>query len=109
MSKYIFKPRDTFTKDLNYLSKIDKSIRLEIKSAIDILVDGEKSPDEYDDHELQRKFQGYREFHVRDTPKGIRASEKNDVIVIYKKQRKRLILIGVRVGSHDKLFKNMHK
>ncbi|EAD4604109.1 hypothetical protein AD66_15165 [Listeria monocytogenes] len=47
---------------------------------------------------------GYNEFHLRDTPKNKISSETNDVLVVYTIDKNELVLIGIRVGSHDRLF-----
>ncbi|WP_251576288.1 type II toxin-antitoxin system YafQ family toxin [Limosilactobacillus agrestimuris] len=109
MPKYSFRPRKTFNNDLNYLGKIDPSIIDDIREPIEILLNGDELPEEYNDHNLKRKYAGYREFHVRDTPKGGTPSETNDVLVIYKKDVQDLILVAVRTGSHSKLFNNSYR
>lgn len=53
---------------------------------------------------LQRRLAGYHEFHLRDTPKGQQPNERDDVVVIYAVDEDDLILIGIRIGTHDKLF-----
>lgn len=104
MEKLIFKPRATFTHDLNYLSKVNSTIVNEVHSAIDYLCERGKLANEFDDHKLHGIYEGYSEFHIRDTPKGMKTTEKNDVILIYKIRYHELTVIGVRVGSHPKLF-----
>lgn len=47
---------------------------------------------------------GYNEFHLRDTPKNKTANDINDVWVVYTIDQDELVLIGIRVGSHDRLF-----
>lgn len=106
MPHYSFRPRKTINADLAYLGRIDPSIIDDIREAVDILLNGDVLPQEYKDHELQRKYSGYREFHVRDTPKGKRPSETNDVLVIYKIDHQDLVLVAVRTGSHSVLFNN---
>ncbi|MCV3326543.1 type II toxin-antitoxin system YafQ family toxin, partial [Pediococcus pentosaceus] len=41
---------------------------------------------------------------LRDTPKNKTPSETNDVLVVYTIDKDELVLIGIRVGSHDRLF-----
>ncbi len=108
MSYYSFRPRKTFNNDLSHLGKLDSSIIDDIREAIDILLKGDQLPKEYKDHELQRKYSGYREFHVRDTPKGTRPSETNDVLVIYKIDHQDLVLVAVKAGTHNLLFRNSY-
>ncbi|QQP29465.1 type II toxin-antitoxin system mRNA interferase toxin, RelE/StbE family [Lactobacillus ultunensis] len=104
-----FIPRPDFVKDLNYLSKLDPSIVDEVKDAISILRDDEELPDEFEDHSLHGYYEGTSEFHLRDTPKGFKATEKNDVVVIYKKRVSSLVVIGIRIGSHAHLFHDEYK
>ncbi len=106
MTKLSFKPRSTFTADLKRLSKLDPSIITEVREAIDILLEGDKLPNEFNDHELKRNLSGYHEFHLRDTPNGKQPTAINDVLVVYDIDEDDLILIGIRVGSHQQLFDN---
>lgn len=99
-----FKPRSTFTADLKRLATIDKTIVSEVREAIEILLEGDSLPDDFQDHPLTRKMSGYREFHLRDTPKGNGPNESTDVLVVYRIDEVELVLIGIRVGSHDRLF-----
>lgn len=109
MSRYAFRPRKTFNSDLSYLGKLDPSIIDDIREYIEILLNGDELPKEFNDHKLERKYTGYREFHVRDTPKKGTPSEINDVLVIYRKDDQDLILIAVRTGSHKKLFNSSYR
>lgn len=67
MEKLIFKPRATLTHDLNYLSKVDSTIVNEVHSAIDYLCERGRLAKEFDDHKLHGIYEGYSEFHIRDT------------------------------------------
>ncbi|CCK83675.1 Putative uncharacterized protein [Lactobacillus equicursoris 66c] len=104
MACLFFKPRQTFDYDLRRLARIDRTIVSEIREAIEILLDGQELPKEFNDHALTRKYEGYREFHLRDTPKGKQPSELNDVVVIYTVDDQNLTLIAVRAGAHSELF-----
>lgn len=95
---------DDCIKDLKYLGKIDRMIIMDVKDPINILLDYEELPAEYDDHPLHKIYEGYRDFHARDPEKGERPTDKNDVVVIYKLLNKGRKLLMVRVGSHQKLF-----
>ncbi|MCH3922826.1 type II toxin-antitoxin system YafQ family toxin [Limosilactobacillus sp.] len=106
MAQYQFNPRKTFSNDLRLLSQIDPSIIDETRAAINILLDGDRLPKEYKDHGLKRKYAGYREFHLRDTPEKEQPTELNDVVVIYKIKEQDLVLVAVRIGSHNKLLRN---
>ena len=104
-----FIPRPEFVKDLNYLSKLDPAIINELKDVISLLREETELPEEFRNHELHGYYEGMSEFHLRDTPKGFKATEKNDVVVVYKKRTNSLVLIGIRIGSHDKLFHDEYK
>ncbi|NLR12945.1 type II toxin-antitoxin system RelE/ParE family toxin [Lactobacillus sp. ZJLC29-4] len=66
-------------------------------------------PPEFEDHELNRRMSDYNEFHLRDTPKNKTPSETNDVLVVYTIDTDELVLIGIRVGSHDRLFPGQNR
>lgn len=83
MKKLRFKPRATFNADLKRLASLDKSIIDEVRAAIDLLLEQQQLPSEFEDHELNRRMSGYNEFHLRDTPKNKTPSETNDVLVVY--------------------------
>lgn len=107
--KLDFVPRPDFVQDLNYLRKLDPLIIDEIKDAISILRNNLELPKEFKNHNLHGYYEGTSEFHLRDTPKGFKSTEKNDVVVIYKKRITSLVIIGIRVGSHNKLFHDEYK
>lgn len=109
MKKLKFKPRDTFNIDLKRLASLDRTIIAEIRSAIDILLEEHSLPEEFDDHELQRRMAGYHEFHIRDTPSGKHPTDINDVLVIYTIDEDELILIAIRAGSHSRLFPGQNR
>jgi mRNA interferase YafQ len=44
-----------------------------------------------------------------DTPKNKTPSEINDVLVVYTIDKDKLVLIGIRVGSHDRLFPGQNR
>lgn len=104
MVRLQFRPRATFNADLKRLGRIDPAIIDDVRSAIDELLENGSLSGEYGDHPLKRRLSGYREFHVRDTPHGKQPSDNNDVLVIWYIERHELVAVGVRVGSHDRLF-----
>lgn len=106
MVRLQFRPRATFNADLKRLGRIDPTIIDDVRSAIDELLENGSLSGEYGDHPLKRRLSGYREFHVRDTPHGKQPSDTNDVLVIWYIERHELVAVGVRVGSHDRLFSN---
>lgn len=104
MKKLKFKPRATFNADLKRLASLDKTIVDEVRAAIDLLLEQQQLPSEFDDHELRWQMTGYKEFHLRDTPKSKMPNDINDVLVVYMIDQKELVLIGIRMESHDRLF-----
>jgi mRNA interferase YafQ len=108
MAKLQFRPRATFNADLRRLGRLDSTIIDDVRAAIDELLENGSLTKEYGDHPLKRRLAGYREFHVRDTPHGKQPNDTNDVLVIWYKERNELIAVGVRVGSHDRLFPNQN-
>ena len=108
MKKLKFKPRLTFNADLKRLAGIDRTIVSEVREAVGLLLETGKLPDECKDHELSRRMAGYHEFHLRDTPQRKHPNDANYVLVVYTIDENELILIGVRVGSHDRLFPNQN-
>ena len=83
--------------------------RLLLNDSIDLLLEQQQLPPEFEDHELNRRMSGYNEFHLRDTPKNKTPSETNDVLVVYTIDKDELVLIGIRVGSHDRLFPGQNR
>lgn len=109
MKKLRFKPRATFNADLKRLASLDKSIIDEVRAAIDLLLEQQQLPPEFEGRELNRRMSGYNEFHLRDTPKNKIPSETNDVLVVYTIDKDELVLSGIRVGSHDRLFPGQNR
>ena len=56
MKKLRFKPRATFNADLKRLASLDKSIIDEVRAAIDLLLEQQQLPSEFEDHELNRRM-----------------------------------------------------
>lgn len=104
MKRLRFKPRATFNADLSRLAILDETIVDEVHAAVDLLLEQGRLPPEFDDHKLHRRFSGYNEFHLRDTPNGKKPSDVNDVLVVYRIDEDELVLIGIRAGSHKRLF-----
>ena len=109
MKKLKFKPRATFNADLKRLASLDKTIVDEVRAAIDLLLEQQQLPSEFDDHELRWQMTGYKEFHLRDTPKSKIPNDINDVLVVYTIDQNELVLIGIRVGAHDRLFPSQNQ
>lgn len=109
MEKLKFRPRVTFNADLKRLGCLDPTIVDEVRAAIEMLLETGTLPDEYGNHSLQRRLAGYREFHAHDTPQGELPSDINDVLVIWYRERNDLVAVGVRIGSHERLFPHQNR
>jgi len=66
-----------------------------LETTIDLLLKDDLLPPEYRDHPLRGNFVGYRECHV---------DGEGDWLLIYKKQKDKLILVFTATGTHSDLF-----
>jgi mRNA interferase YafQ len=82
-----------YKKSLKKISKSGNFPIKEIEEVINLLILGKILPVKYHDHELHGEFLGYRECHI-----------KGDLLLIYKIEKEKLILILVEIGSHSQLF-----
>lgn len=87
---YIFKPASRFKRQYKKLSQNDKQIA---KMLIDKLLNDEVLDPKHKDHKLTGQYDGFRECHI-----------KPDLLLIYKKEKRILILICLAIGSHSELF-----
>ena len=90
MSDVYFQTRFALQKAVKKLSQNDKQIA---KMLIDKLLNDEVLDPKHKDHELTGQYDGFRECHV-----------KPDLLLIYKKEKRILILICFAIGSHSELF-----
>ncbi len=70
-----------------------KKILLDLSSVINTLAAGLKLNPKYTDHALQGEYAGFRECHIR-----------ANVLLVYKIEKEKMILILVELGSHSYLF-----
>ena len=89
--KYQIEISKKFKKQLKKLSSKNSNLVLEI---IEKLANGEILEQKFNDHKLKGNFSEYRECHI-----------KPDLLLIYQRQEKILILTCISVGSHSELFK----
>ena len=87
---YRFKPSSKFRKQYKRLNQKDKEITRKI---INRLLNDEILETKYKDHKLVGEYAGFRECHI-----------KPDLLLIYKKENKALILVCIAIGSHSDLF-----
>lgn len=91
MSKYQILRLKSFKTNFKKLCKEDKELTLDI---IERLANDEILEEKYKDHALQGNFKGYRDCHI-----------KNDLVLIYKKDKNILILTCVSIANHNNSFK----
>lgn len=65
----------------------------ELEHVVKLLSRDQHLAPNYRDHELKGEFVGIRECHI-----------KNDILLLYRKEKKVLVLLLVDLGSHSQLF-----
>jgi mRNA interferase YafQ len=90
--KYKIERTSQFKKDFKLALKRNCNIE-KLKTAVTILANGERLPEEYLDHPLRGNYSGYRECHI-----------EPDWLLIYKITENVLLLTLYRTGSHSDLF-----
>lgn len=95
MAKYKIQTTTRFDKNLSkYIGKGKRKVsEEEFIMVVNMLANDEKLPASYRDHALTNNFKGYRDCHL-----------KPDVVLIYKKEKDKLILILSTIGSHSEIF-----
>jgi mRNA interferase YafQ len=81
-----------FKKDFKRIQKQGRALD-KLKSAIQLLCDGNPLPDSMRDHILIGSYKGHHECHI-----------EPDWLLIYHIDDENLILTAVRTGSHSELF-----
>lgn len=96
MAKYKIQTTPKFAKNLSkYIGKGKRKVsKEEFIKVVDMLASDEKLPVNYRDHALTNNLKGYRDCHL-----------KPDVVLIYKKERDKLILVLCTIGSHSEVFR----
>ena len=89
---YEVKYSKDFKKGLKKLKNDVQSLAL-AKSIITKLANGEVLEIRHKDHKLSGQYEGYRECHI-----------KPNLLLIYKKEKRVLILTCLAIGSHSELF-----
>lgn len=90
--KYQVKYSKDFKKGLKKLKNDTQSIEL-TKSIITKLANDESLEPKHKDHKLTGQYERFRECHIRP-----------DLLLIYKKEERVLILTCLAIGSHSELF-----
>jgi mRNA interferase YafQ len=88
----VFQSRE-FKKSLKKILTSGKANLKEIEKTITLLMSGNTLPAKYKDHALIGDWKGYRECHIR-----------GDLLLIYRIEKDKLILVLVDIGSHAQLF-----
>ncbi len=91
--KYDVQFTNQFKRDLKLAKKQSKNLD-KLFDVIDILANGGKLDEKYQDHELTGKYKGSRECHI-----------EPDWLLIYEIRGDVLVLMLYRLGSHSELFK----
>ena len=91
--KYDVQFTNQFKRDLKLAKKQSKNLD-KLFDVIDILANGGKLDEKYQDHELTGKYKGSRECHI-----------EPDWLLIYEIRGDVLVLMLYRSGSHSELFK----
>ncbi|MEN9413106.1 MAG: hypothetical protein RLZZ342_193 [Candidatus Parcubacteria bacterium] len=73
--------------------KFKPAAQKDLEKAIDLLAADTPLPREYWDHSLSGVLSEYRECHI-----------KGDTLLVYKKNKRELVLVLVDIGSHSYLF-----
>ncbi len=93
---YSIERTKSFDKSLRRIlrSGISPDILSKIEHTIQLLAEGAKLEKAYKDHQLKGELRQYRECHI-----------KPDLLLIYQREDRDLILILLDIGSHSHLFK----
>ena len=89
---YIIKKWSQFKRDYKKIIN-DSSKKKNLLTVLEFLINWNKLPEKYKDHELKWKYSWYRECHIRP-----------DLLLIYKIYNNELILSLFRVWTHSELF-----
>ena len=86
-------PTKKYEKSFLKLKNSGKFNELKLNKAINILASGMMLGSEYQDHGLRGEYEGYRECHIH-----------GDILLIYRIEKQKLILLPINIGSHSELF-----
>jgi len=86
-------PSKKYEKSFKKLKRFGKFNGKELNEVIDILCLGKKLHSVYQDHPLAGEYAGYRECHIR-----------GNILLIYRIENQKLILILLDIGTHSELF-----
>jgi mRNA interferase YafQ len=93
---YLIRKTKVFEKSYKKLKasrKFAPAAVLSLEQAIDCLAEGRSIDQKFKDHALTGEYLGYRECHI-----------KGDLLLIYRIEENKLLLVLVDIGSHSYLF-----
>ena len=90
---YKIRYSNRFKKDFKQIVKNPNFDMNKFDGVLGFLIEEKKLGIEYQDHKLKGDFKDCNECHIQP-----------DVLLIYKKDKKNLIINLLRIGSHSKLF-----
>jgi mRNA interferase YafQ len=89
---FVLKYSTRFKKDLKHFKR-EGALLSELEKVLDLLIAGQPLPRRYRNHPLGGEFRGCFECHV--CP---------DILLIYKKNKKEITILLLRLGSHSNIF-----
>ncbi|MBS9337459.1 type II toxin-antitoxin system mRNA interferase toxin, RelE/StbE family [Fructobacillus parabroussonetiae] len=104
MKRFDYRLSEQAEKALKRYNRLDIGIVREILEVIEMLLESETLPNEFNSHFLNRKWYEYRECHIRTPAKGEQANDRNDILMIYRYRKDIHLLFIARIGSHSDLF-----
>ncbi|MFH0840756.1 MAG: type II toxin-antitoxin system YafQ family toxin [bacterium] len=83
-----------FKKQFQKISKNPLFKRDIFEAIVNSLAHGKELDIKYHDHGLKGDLSGYRECHIQP-----------DVLLVYRKENKMMLIVFVKIGSHSDLFR----
>jgi len=84
---------NSFRKSYKNFRRGGRISRADVESVVLLISSGKTLPILYKDHKLSGGYEGYKECHI-----------KKDILIIYKIDKSRSLLILRNIGTHDDLF-----
>lgn len=84
---------NSFRKSYKNFLRGGRISRADVEDVVLLISTGNILPISYKDHKLGGEYEGYRECHI-----------KKDILIIYKIDKQRSLLILRNIGTHDDLF-----
>ena len=84
---------NSFRKSYKNFRRGGRITREDVEYIVGLISKGDILPISYKDHKLGGEYEGYRECHI-----------KKDILIIYRIEKSRSLLILRNIGTHDDLF-----